>query len=219
MIVTVDGPAAAGKGTLSQSLAQKYELAYFDTGMVYRAVGVMMLRSGRDLSDVPYAEKLAEELTFAKMMEISSDKEFRSARGGQAASIVSSYPGVRRRLLDMQQKFALKPTFADGRAAQGVIYDGRDTGTVICPTADVKFFITATSEVRARRRFSEFKERGIDTDFETVLRDVEARDERDANRKDAPMKPAEDAYILDTSNLSIDEVFKKAVAIIEGTVK
>lgn len=219
MIVTVDGPAAAGKGTLSQSLAQKYELAYFDTGMVYRAVGVMMLQSGRDLSDVPYAEKLAEELTFAKMMEISSDKEFRSARGGQAASIVSSYPGVRRRLLDMQKNFALKPTFADGRAAQGVIYDGRDTGTVICPTADVKFFITATSEVRARRRFSEFKERGIDTDFETVLRDVEARDERDANRKDAPMKPAEDAYILDTSNLSIDEVFKKAVAIIEGTVK
>lgn len=219
MIVTVDGPAAAGKGTLSQSLAQKYELAYFDTGMVYRAVGVMMLRSGRDLSDVPYAEKLAEELTFAKMMEISSDKEFRSAKGGQAASIVSSYPGVRCRLLDMQKNFALKPTFADGRAAQGVIYDGRDTGTVICPTADVKFFITATSEVRARRRFSEFKERGIDTDFETVLRDVEARDERDANRKDAPMKPAEDAYILDTSNLSIDEVFKKAVAIIEGTVK
>ena len=219
MIVTVDGPAAAGKGTLSQSLAQKYELAYFDTGMVYRAVGVMMLQSGRDLSDVSYAEKLAEELTFAKMMEISSDKEFRSARGGQAASIVSSYPGVRRRLLDMQKKFALKPTFADGRAAQGVIYDGRDTGTVICPTADVKFFITATSEVRARRRFSEFKERGVDTDFETVLRDVEARDERDANRKDAPMKPAEDAYILDTSNLSIDEVFKKAVAIIEGTVK
>ena len=219
MIVTVDGPAAAGKGTLSQSLAQKYELAYFDTGMVYRAVGVMMLQSGRDLSDVSYAEKLAEELTFAKMMEISSDKEFRSAKGGQAASIVSSYPGVRRRLLDMQKNFALKPTFADGRAAQGVIYDGRDTGTVICPTADVKFFITATSEVRARRRFSEFKERGIDTDFETVLRDVEARDERDANRKDAPMKPAEDAYILDTSNLSIDEVFKKAVAIIEGTVK
>ncbi len=219
MIITVDGPAAAGKGTLSQSLARKYGLAYFDTGMVYRAVGVLMLRSGKDLSDVRYAEKLAEELTFAKMMKVSLDKEFRSAKGGKAASVISSYSGVRHRLLDMQKNFALKPTFANGQAALGVIYDGRDTGTVICPKADVKFFITATSEVRAQRRFFEFKERGIDTDFETVLRDIKVRDERDANRKDAPMKPAEDAHILDTSNLSIDEVFKKAVTIIEEMVK
>ena len=181
MIITVDGPAAAGKGTLSQNLAKKYGLAYFDTGMVYRAIGVMMLHSGRNLSDAVYAERLAGELTFAKMMALAEDKEFRSAKG--------------------------------------VIYDGRDTGTVICPQATVKFFITAKPEVRAKRRFDEFAAKGQNTDFETVLKDVKARDERDATRKDAPMKPADDAYILDTSDMGIDEVFQKAVAIIEEKVR
>ncbi len=219
MIITVDGPAAAGKGTLSQNLAKKYGLAYFDTGMVYRAIGVMMLHSGRNLSDAVYAERLAGELTFAKMMALAEDKEFRSAKGGEAASIVSSYSGVRRKLLDMQRNFAFKPTFADGTPAKGVIYDGRDTGTVICPQATVKFFITAKPEVRAKRRFDEFAAKGQNTDFETVLKDVKARDERDATRKDAPMKPADDAYILDTSDMGIDEVFQKAVAIIEEKVR
>lgn len=219
MIITVDGPAAAGKGTLSQKLADKYGLAYFDTGMVYRAVGLMMLKQAKDLSDAVAAEKMAAQLTFATMMDLSKDKDFRSSIGGQAASIVSSYSGVRSQLLDMQRNFAKNPTFADGTTANGVIYDGRDTGTVICPHADVKFFITASSEVRAKRRYDEFMQKGMDVKYEDVLKDVKARDERDANRQDAPMKPAEDAIILDTSDLSIDEVFQKAVAIIDEKLK
>lgn len=219
MIITVDGPAAAGKGTLSQKLAEKYCLAYFDTGMVYRAVGLLMLQNGNDLADAVAAEQEAARLTFAKMVELSHDKDFRSAKGGQAASVVSSYPGVRRRLLDMQRNFAANPVFVDGRAAKGVIYDGRDTGTVICPQAEVKFFITAAPEVRAKRRYDEFIARGMTADYDDVLKDVKARDERDATRQDAPMKPAEDAYILDTSEMGIEDVFEKAVAIIEEKVK
>lgn len=219
MIITVDGPAAAGKGTLSQKLAEKYGLAYFDTGMVYRAVGLMMLKSKTDMADAKTAEKFAEELTFAKMAELATDKDFRSARGGQAASVISGYSGVRSRLLAMQQNFANHPAFADGTPAKGVIYDGRDTGTVICPQAEIKFFITASPEVRAKRRCDEFTAKGIPSIYEDVLRDVKARDERDATRKDAPMKPADDAYILDTSVMNIDEVFAAAVKYIEQKIK
>ena len=219
MIVTVDGPAAAGKGTLSQRLAEKYMLAYFDTGMVYRAVGLLLLKAKTDLADIAAAEKAAENLTFRQMMELSKDKDFRSAEGGHAASVVSSYPGVRKRLLDMQKNFANNPVYADGTPAKGVIYDGRDTGTVVCPQADVKLFITASSEVRAMRRYKEFIEKGMNTDYEKVLADVKERDERDANRKDAPMKPADDAVILDTSDMTIEEVYQKAVEIIETKVK
>ena len=216
MIITVDGPASAGKGTLSQQLANKYGLAYFDTGMVYRAVGLQMLLNNNDLTDIEKAEKEAENLTFVKMIELSTHKDFRSAQGGMAASIVSSYPGVRSRLLDMQRNFANNPIFADGTPANGVIYDGRDTGTVICPHADIKFFVTATPEIRAKRRYDEFIAKGMDANYEDVLKDVKIRDERDANRKDAPMKPAEDAIILDTSNMGIEEVFNKTVEIIEN---
>ncbi len=219
MIITIDGPAAAGKGTLSQKLAEKYMLAYFDTGMVYRAVGLLMLQKKTDLADVVAAEEAAEKLTFTQMMELSKDKDFRSAEGGQAASIVSSYPGVRARLLDMQRNFAHNPVYADGTPAKGVIYDGRDTGTVVCPQADIKLFVTASSEVRAMRRYKEFVEKGVSADYEKVLADVKARDERDANRKDAPMKPAEDAIILDTSDMTIEEVFNRAVEIIEAKIK
>lgn len=219
MIITVDGPAAAGKGTLSQRLAEKYSLAYFDTGMVYRAVGLMLLLENKELQDVAAAEEAAAALTFAKMIELSHHKDFRSAKGGQAASIVSSYSGVRALLLDMQRNFAQNPMFADGAPAKGVIYDGRDTGTVVCPNADIKFFITASPEVRARRRYDEFTAKGMAADYEEVLKDVKARDERDATRKDAPMKPADDAIILDTSDLGIEEVFAKTVAIIEKKLK
>lgn len=219
MIITIDGPAAAGKGTLSSKLAEKYGLAYFDTGMVYRAVGLQLLKNNVDLSDIATAEKRAEELTFPKMMELSKDKDFRSAEGGHAASVVSSYPGVRARLLDMQKNFAKNPVFADGTPANGAIYDGRDTGTVICPQAEVKIFVTASSEVRAKRRYDEFIAKGMSADYNQVLADVKARDERDANRKDAPMKPADDAIILDTSDMSIKEVFDKAVEIIEAKIK
>lgn len=219
MIITIDGPAAAGKGTLAATLAAKYELAYFDTGMVYRAVGLEMRQQNLDRNNEGQAECIAKQLTFPKMMELSKNPEFRSSEGGVAASVVSAHPKVRQALLKMQQDFALNPVFADGKPAKGAIYDGRDTGTVVCPNADVKFFITASTEVRAKRRFAELQAKGSEISFDKVLEDMKARDERDANRSTAPMKPAEDAVIFDTSLLTIPEVVIKAEEIIENKLK
>ena len=219
MIITIDGPAAAGKGTLAATLAEKYHLAYFDTGMVYRAVGLEMRQKDLDRQDEAQAEAIARNLTFPKMIELSKDPEFRSSEGGVAASIVSAHPKVRTALLKMQQDFALNPVFADGTPANGAIYDGRDTGTVVCPAADVKFFITASTEVRAKRRYDELKAKGSDISFEKVLEDMKARDARDAGRSAAPMKPAEDAVIFDTSALNIQEMVAKAEEIIGNKLK
>lgn len=216
MIITIDGPAAAGKGTVSAYLAEKYKLAYFDTGMVYRAVGLQMVLTGSDVNDEAKAEQIAKELSFPKMMELSKHKDFRSDIGGQAASIVSAHPKVRTALLKMQQNFALNPTFADGTPAKGVVYDGRDTGTVVCPNAELKLFITASTEVRARRRYKEFVEKGFTTSYEKVLEDMIARDKRDSSRATAPLKPAEDAVVIDTSALSIEEVLKKIIPLVES---
>lgn len=216
MIITIDGPAAAGKGTVSAYLADKYKLAYFDTGMVYRAVGLQMVLTENDVNDEDKAEQIAKKLTFPKMIELSKHKDFRSDIGGQAASIVSAHPKVRVALLKMQQNFALNPTFADGTPARGVVYDGRDTGTVVCPNAELKIFITASTEVRAQRRYKEFVEKGIATSYDKVLQDMIARDKRDSSRATAPLKPAEDAVIIDTSDLSIDEVLQKIVPLVEA---
>lgn len=215
MIITIDGPAAAGKGTLAANLSQKYNYAYFDTGMVYRAVGLEMHLRGKDLEDKASALQIAQNLTFEHMHELAKNPDFRSAMGGKNASIVSAYPEVRTALLKMQQDFALHPVFVDGTPAKGVIYDGRDTGTVVCPKADIKFFITASPEVRAERRYKEFLQKGIKTNYDEVLADVKARDERDANRATAPMKPAADAIIFDTSTLTIQEVTQKACEVID----
>ena len=201
MIITIDGPAAAGKGTVSKVLAERYRLAYFDTGMIYRAVGLEMVLSGTDLTDEKAALKFAQDMTFEKMMALSVHPDFRSDIGGQAASKVSAMPDVRQALLKMQQNFALNPVFADGTKAEGAIYDGRDTGTVICPQADIKFFVTASTEVRAMRRFKEFVSKGMDTTYEKVLADMIARDKRDSERQVAPMKPAPDAILIDTSDM------------------
>lgn len=219
MIITIDGPAAAGKGTLASNLAKKYQYAYFDTGMVYRAVGLLMHLQNQDLNNEQVALKFAKALTYEQMMELSKHPDFRSSLGGKNASIISAYPEVRKALLKMQQDFSLNPVFSDGTPAKGVIYDGRDTGTVVCPNADIKFFVTASPEVRAKRRYKEFLDKGMSADYEDVLADVKARDERDANRSTSPMKPAEDAMIFDTSDLSIDEVFKKAVEVIDEKQK
>lgn len=216
MIITIDGPAAAGKGTLASTLAEKYRLAYFDTGMVYRAVGLMMVLDGADVNDEELAEETAKKLTFVKMMELSRHPDFRSQTGSRAASIVSAHPKVRAALLKMQQDFALTPTFADGKPANGVIYDGRDTGTVVCPQADIKLFVTAATEVRARRRYDEYKQKGIDTPYDKVLADMIARDKRDSERAAAPLKPAEDAVIFDTSEMNAAEVAAKVSALIEA---
>ena len=219
MIITIDGPAAAGKGTLAKNLSQKYNYAYFDTGMVYRAVGLEMYLQGKDLSDQEEALKIAQRLTFEQMHKLAQNPDFRSAIGGKNASIVSAYPQVRKALLKMQQNFALSPVFADGTPAKGVIYDGRDTGTVVCPQADVKFFITASAEVRAERRYKEFLQKGMSANYDEVLADVKARDERDANRATAPMKPAVDAIIFDTSTLTIQDVTNKACEVIDAKQK
>ena len=213
MIITIDGPAAAGKGTLAASLAKKYNLAYFDTGMVYRAVGLEMLLNGYDLSDNKKAEAFAENLTFPKMIELSKNPEFRSLNGSRAASAVAAMPKVREALLQMQQNFSHNPVFADGSKADGAIYDGRDTGTVICPHADIKFFVTASPEVRAMRRFKEYQEKGQAANYEEVLEQTIARDKNDYAR--AGSQPAADAIHFDTSDLSIDEVFDQVCAIIE----
>lgn len=219
MIITIDGPAAAGKGTLASVLAQAYKLAYFDTGMVYRAVGLDMYLHNEDPQNEKIAEKYAQNLTFTHMHELAKNPDFRSAIGGNYASIVSAHPKVRAALLKMQQDFSKNPVFADGTPAEGAIYDGRDTGTVVCPHADIKFFITASTEVRAMRRFKEFQSKGIQTDFETVLADMKSRDERDSSRATAPMKPAEDAIVFDTSEMSIEEVLNFCLQIIDKKLK
>lgn len=219
MIITVDGPAAAGKGTLSSVLAQKYGLAYFDTGMVYRAVGLEMALRGKDLGNEAEALKVADNLTFSQMMLLAKHPDFRSALGGRNASVVSAYPSVRASLLKMQQDFSKNPVFADGTPANGAIYDGRDTGTVVCPQADIKFFVTASPEVRAERRFKEFQAKGAAVTYDEVLADVKARDERDMNRAVAPMRPAADAVILDTSHDTIEDVLRRAVEIIDSRVQ
>ncbi|MBR2923127.1 MAG: (d)CMP kinase [Alphaproteobacteria bacterium] len=216
MIITIDGPAAAGKGTLSQKLAQKYKLAYFDTGMIYRAVGIDLITKNIDPDNDVQALKSAENMTFSKMMELSKHSEFRSNLGGQAASKVASKTPVRQALLKMQQDFAHNPQFADGQQAQGVVYDGRDTGTVVCPNADIKIFITASPEVRAMRRHKEFLEKGITSDYNEVLAQTKERDLRDSSRASAPLKPANDAIIIDTSDMSIEDVYNNVCQIIDS---
>ncbi len=216
MIITIDGPAAAGKGTLAAKLAEKYGLAYFDTGMTYRAVGLAMTLDGRDINDTKAAEEYARKLTFPQMLELAKNPEFRSSKNGVAASVVSAYPGVRQALLQMQRDFALNPVFADGTPANGAVYDGRDTGTVVCPQADFKFFITASPEIRAERRFKELQAKGMETPYAEVLADMKARDERDSKRAAAPLKPAEDAVIMDNSELNIEEMVGVAAGVIDA---
>ena len=219
MIITIDGPAAAGKGTLASTLSEKYHLAYFDTGMIYRAVGLEIRLSGTDVHNEEEAFKVAQNMTFPRMMELAKDARLRDAVGGEYASIVAAMTTVRSALLKMQQDFSLSPVYADGSPAKGAVYDGRDTGTVVCPHADIKFYITASPEVRAERRYKEFVAKGIDITYEQVLQDVKIRDERDSNRSSAPLKPASDAIILDTSSLSIEEVLQKACKIIDSYQK
>lgn len=217
MIITVDGSAAAGKGTLCSRLAESYNLAYFDTGMTYRAVGLDLYLKGFALDNVAEAEKIAAKLTFPHMVKLSLHKDFRSDIGGKAASAVARFPKVREYATKMMRDFALAPVFADGRKASGVIYDGRDTGTNVCPGADIKFYLTASPEVRAQRRFKEFQAKGIEMTYEQVLEHTKSRDASDAAIKGT--LPADDAVIFDTSALRIEEVVKKAEEIIDSHQK
>ena len=211
MIITIDGPAGSGKGTIAAALAQKYKMAYFDTGMVYRAVGLQMVLNGYDLSDETKAASIAESMSFPQMMKLAENKDFRSDVGSKAASVISAYPSVRSALLD----FALNPVFADGTPAEGAIYDGRDTGTVICPQADLKFYVIADLAIRAKRRCADLNAAGHNITFEQVYADMKARDDRDLNRSTAPLKPAPDAIIVDTSNFQLKDSLNVIVPLID----
>jgi cytidylate kinase len=205
-VIALDGPAAAGKGTLAKRLAAHYGFAHLDTGALYRAVGLAVLRAGGDPTDAAAATRAAENLDPATL----HDPELRSAEAGDASSKVAAIPGVRRALFDFQQRFAANPP-----TGSGSVLDGRDIGTVICPEAPVKIFVTASAEARAGRRLKELQARGEAAIYARVLEDIRARDARDAARADAPMKPAEDAVHLDTSDLDIDQVFDRAKAIVD----
>lgn len=194
--IAIDGPAAAGKGTISKAVAEKLGYAHLDTGLLYRAVGAKTLEG---VEPIAAAQALkAEDLTVGGL---------RTASVAQAASKVAVIPEVRAALVDFQRAFARR----DG----GAVLDGRDIGTVICPEAEAKLFVTASAEVRAERRFKEMQEKDPDVDFATVLADVKERDDRDMNRADAPLKPAADAVIIDTSDLSIEQAVVEAIAVIE----
>jgi len=204
VIITVDGPAASGKGTLAKRLAQHYGLPHLDTGLLYRGVGYLMMRSGHALDDVAAAARIAGELDLFKI-----DTELlRSDTVGEAASRVAVIPGVRAALLKLQQDFARQPG--------GAVLDGRDTGTVIAPDADVKIFVTASPEVRAKRRHIELAARRQPTEYCEVISDIKKRDERDSERSIAPLKPAPDAVLLDTTQLDIEAAFRAAIEIVEA---
>ena len=206
MIIAVDGPAASGKGTIGKMVAGRYGLAYLDTGSLYRAVARNTMASGGDPSDARAALASAKALDPATL----GDPALRGPGLGEAASLVAKHAEVRAALLAYQREFA--------RAPQGAVLDGRDIGTVICPDADVKLFVTATPEERARRRYLELKQAGIAVSEQEVLADIRRRDERDKNRAAAPLRKAPDAYLLDTTNLDIDAAFRAAVDLIEAAM-
>lgn len=202
LVIAVDGPAASGKGTIARALASHYGLPHMDTGLLYRAVALNLWRWGGDPSSEFEALRAATELNFD-----AGDEELRSEPVSKVASRVSAYPSVRAALLQRQQDFATQ--------AGGAVLDGRDIGTVIAPDAPVKLYVTASPEVRARRRQEELLGRGMNAHFEDVLADIRARDERDSTRSAAPLKQASDALLLDTSDLTIDEAIAEALRLVE----
>ncbi len=203
MIVAIDGPAASGKGTLARRLAEHLGLPHLDTGLLYRATARALIEEGRDLSDVKAAVAAARGLA---LLDFDEEK-LRGREMGEAASVVGAIPEVRQALIESQRAFARRPG--------GAVLDGRDIGTIICPEADVKIFVTATPETRATRRALELKGRGEKVDYASVLDDIRRRDERDAGRSTAPLRPAEDAAILDTTKLDVEAAFKEALAVVE----
>ena len=201
--IAIDGPTASGKGTLARKLADALGFACLDTGLLYRAVGMALKRQGFTVSDEAQAIAAAQALNVDQVMD---DDELRSAEAGQWASQVSAIPGVRQALLEFQRSFAAQ--------TPGAVLDGRDIGTVICPDAPVKLYITASAEVRAERRYKELLSRGQDKSYADVLADIKARDDRDMNRAIAPLKPAGDAVMIDTSNMDPEKAFSVSLALI-----
>ena len=203
MIIAVDGPAASGKGTIAGALARHFRLPHMDTGLLYRAVALNLLRWGGD----PESEFAAVRACDLVQTDFS-DRELKTETVGAVASRVSTYPLVREALADRQRRFAEQPG--------GAVLDGRDIGTVIAPDAEVKLFVTASPEVRAERRHAELRRLGLNAHLPDVLADIRARDERDRNRSTAPLVPAPEALILDTSSLPINAAVAEAIAAVEG---
>lgn len=204
MIIAIDGPTASGKGTLSKRLAEAYGLPRLDTGALYRAVGLALLDANTDPADAAAAARAAAALD---LNAIDEDR-IRTAQAGAAASVVAAHPEVRAALLAAQRAFAGQPG--------GAILDGRDIGTVICPNADVKLFVTASLSARAERRWKELAARGEPIELAALTAQIEARDARDQGRADAPLKPAPDAHLLDTTALSIEAAVTVARRIIDA---
>lgn len=204
MIIAVDGPAASGKGTLAKRLAAHFGLNHLDTGLLYRAVARALIDQSLPLSDEVAAARMAQSLNFAALDEA----KLRGREAGEAASVISVYPDVRQALLEGQRRFAAK--------LPGAVLDGRDIGTVICPNASAKLFVTASPEVRARRRWLELSKTDPGLSYESVLDDIRRRDERDSNRSAAPLRKAEDARLLDTTEMDIDTAFREALGLIEA---
>lgn len=206
MIIAVDGPAASGKGTIARALAKHYALPNLDTGLLYRAVGLSVARTGGD----PDSE--ADALAACYFDDtLLDDPDLRSEATGALASRVSVHGAVRAALVQRQRDFANQDS--------GAVLDGRDIATVIAPEADAKLFVTASAEERARRRVKEMEGRGIDADFDAIVADIEARDERDMNRANAPLRRAEGADLLDTSDLTIDAAVRQAIALVDAQLE
>ncbi len=211
-VVAIDGPAAAGKGTLARQVADRFELAFLDTGMLYRGVAWIMLDGGLDPENTQRATEIANSFSLAAI----KGADIRTREVGSAASIVAANEGVRAALLAFQRNFAkTPPALENGGLAKGAVLDGRDIGTVVCPDASVKIFVTASSKERAHRRWLELKETNPGLAEESVLQDVLARDERDASRDTAPLVQADNAHLIDTTHLSKEAAFAAARALIE----
>ena len=203
IVIAIDGPAAAGKGTLARRLAAHLGYAYLDTGAIYRAVALKLLKQNIAADSIPAILAAAEALEPADL----AAEELRTDPVGDMASQIAAIPALRDALVNFQRLFAARPP----GDAPGAVLDGRDIGTVICPTADKKLFVTASAEERARRRYRELADRGEQVSEKEVLDDLKKRDARDQNRTVAALRPAEDAYLLDTTNLGIDEAFAAAL--------
>jgi cytidylate kinase len=199
MIVAIDGPAAAGKGTLAERLAAHYGLPYLDTGLLYRLLGRLVAERGLDPDDAAAVSAVARALDPALL----ADPSLRGHEAGELASRVAVHPGVRAALLDFQRDFAARPG--------GAVLDGRDIGTAVCPDADVKIYVTASPEERARRRTNELVAKGRTIEYERILAEIRARDARDSGRAAAPLQVAADAYLLDTTDKDIEAAFRAAV--------
>ncbi|MBX8814397.1 (d)CMP kinase [Pseudochrobactrum algeriensis] len=206
-IIAIDGPAASGKGTLARNLATHYGFHHLDTGLTYRAVAKALIDQGLPLDDEAIAARAAQELNLKGL-----DRTVLSAHDiGEAASKVAVMPEVRRALVEAQRKFA--------ENLPGTVLDGRDIGTVVCPDAPVKLYITASAEVRAERRFNEMRAKNADADYNEVLDDLKRRDERDMNRSASPLKPASDAHLIDTSKMDIEAAFLEAKKLIDAALR